>query len=118
LVSSSVVIGQDGAMVMSMGEGLNPFKSFELAPVNGPKVSLPKGPGLPLINKPKAPNASAPTQPPILNAHGLKKQSTGSIKKSGDSHMYQYKNFKKGNNKNPNEKKGAKKRRNANKPIN
>ena len=53
----------------------------------------------------------------LLMAHGKKKQSTGSTKKSGDNHMRQYKNTKKGNNKNRNARKGAERRRNANKPI-
>jgi RHS repeat-associated protein len=64
--------------------------------------------------------AITPIQPPIsttVNAHGQKKQSTGSTKKSGDNHMRQYKNNKKGNSKNPNQKKGAEQRRTNNKPI-
>jgi hypothetical protein len=52
-----------------------------------------------------------------VEAHGQQKQSTGSKKKSGDNHMRQYKDNKKGNKPNPNQKKGAEDRRTKNKPI-
>jgi len=66
---------------------------------------------------PSAPTATHPTTSTNVNAHGQKKQSTGSTKKSGDNHMRQYKNNKKGNKPNPNQRKGAEQRRTNNKPI-
>jgi len=73
-----------------------------------------------IIVKPAPPKAITATHPPInttVNAHGQKKQSTGSTKKSGDNHMRQYKNNKKGNRPNPNQRKNAEQRRTKNKPI-
>jgi hypothetical protein len=68
-------------------------------------------------NTPRSsPTATAPPTTATLDAHAQKKQSTGSRTKSGDNHMRQYKNYKKGNKKNKNQRKGAGDRRNASKP--
>jgi len=64
------------------------------------------------------PKAITPKSSPVsttLNAHGPKKQSTGSTK-NNDNHMRQYKNYKKGNKPNNNIRKGAKDRREKFKP--
>jgi RHS repeat-associated protein len=66
---------------------------------------------------PSAPTATQPLTSTTVDAHGQKKQSTGSKKKSGDNHMRQYKNNKKGNNRNRNQRRGAEDRRTKNKPI-
>jgi RHS repeat-associated protein len=65
---------------------------------------------------PSAPTATHPQTSVTVDAHGKQKQSTGSKKKSGDNHMRQYKNYKKGNKENPNKRKGAEDRRMKNKP--
>src|SRR6185312_16243903 len=66
---------------------------------------------------PSSPTATHPPTTANVNAHGQKKQSTGSKKAKGDNHMRQYKNYKKGNKKNPNLRHGAEQRRINNKPI-
>lgn len=66
---------------------------------------------------PSAPTATHSPTSTNANAHGQRKQSTGSKKKSEDNHMRQYKNYKKGNRPNNNQRKGAEQRRLNNKPI-
>ena len=129
-VESASRIGQIGSVIPGLIGGMRSGTTGtpELAPINI-KLPRPGNPAIPILppgsivppNNPaiklKAPAATAPPPPSTLDAHGQKKQSTGSTKKSGDNHMRQYKNNKKGSKENPNKKKGADERRTKNKPI-
>jgi hypothetical protein len=91
------------------------------APSAPTATAPPKAPTAPTATAhpgtPSAPTATHPITSTTVDAHAQKKQSTGSKKKTGDNHMRQYKNNKKGNKPNPNQRDGAEGRRLKNKPI-
>jgi RHS repeat-associated protein len=110
---SAARIGQIGMMLPMFRLGPR-SASPELVPISI-KLLKPGNPAIPVL-PPVARAFPIPAPAQVVNAHGQKKQSTGSTRKSGDSHMRQYKNNKKGNKENPNKKKGADERRTKNKP--
>jgi RHS repeat-associated protein len=123
----AVPLGNDAAMNASQPAATMPLSPAGQEAMNNFNVSL--GMAQPQAAIPTAPLAANPTVPPsaitathppisaTVEAHAQKKQSTGSLKKSGDNHMRQFKNNKKGNTPNKNQRKGAEERRTKNKPI-